>query len=84
MRFYFDRTGRYRGFSVGPLFWVAAAVIGAVLALALGYQLFMLAPIIALVALTTWLWRDEIRRRRGRRAEKDQTVDSSATSTSAR
>lgn len=62
MRLYFDRHGTYRGFSTGPVFWIATAIAVVVLALAFGYQLFLLAPVIALWALVIWLAKPLFRR----------------------
>lgn len=64
MRFYYDNHGRYRGFSTGPIFWLATAVILVVFALAIGYQVFFLAPVIALWALVIWLAKPLFRKRR--------------------
>ncbi len=54
MRLYFGRHGEYRGFSAGPAFWIAAAVVLGVLVLAVGYQLFMIAPVLAVAGLAVW------------------------------
>lgn len=70
MRFYFDRHGQYRGYSTGLLFWIAAALIVGVLALSVGYQLFMLTPVLAIVGLAIWAWTWQIRRWRKNAAEK--------------
>jgi hypothetical protein len=70
MRLYFDRKGHYRGFSAGPLFWLAAFAVAAVVALAAGYRLFLLAPLIGLWALVYLAARSEIRRHHARRAAK--------------
>ena len=64
MRLYFDRRGRYRGFSTGLGLWIAAGIAIVILALAFGYQLFLLAPFIALWALVIWLARPLFRRRK--------------------
>lgn len=70
MRFYYDRRGQYRGYSTGPLFWIAAILIIGVLALAVGYQIFMLAPVLAVVGLAIWAWTWQIRRWRKNANEK--------------
>lgn len=63
MRLYFDREGKYRGFSTGLGLWLAAAIVIGVFALAVGYQVFYLAPIIGLWALVIWLAKPLFRRR---------------------
>ena len=70
MWFHFDRHGQYRGFSTGPLFWIAAILIIGALALAVGYQLFVLAPALALPALAIWAWTWQIRKWRAQREQK--------------
>jgi len=65
MRFYFDRHGKYRGYGIGPLGIIAAALIIGGLALAFGYQLFVLAPVLCFFAFVIWFGRDTIRRMRG-------------------
>jgi 4-amino-4-deoxy-L-arabinose transferase-like glycosyltransferase len=54
MRLYFGRDGRFRGYSTGLGMWIAIGAVIAVFALALGYQVFMLAPVLAVVALAVW------------------------------
>jgi hypothetical protein len=73
MRFYFSRHGRYLGYSTGLFFWLAAAVIAAVLVLAFGRVIFYLAPVIALWALVIWLARPYLRRLRARATGKPGT-----------
>lgn len=73
MWFHYDRNGHYRGYSTRLGFWIAAGAIIVILGLAVGYQLFMLAPVLGLVALAVLAWRSEIRRIRARRAEKTGT-----------
>ena len=70
MWFHFDRHGKYRGYSTSPLFWIAAILIIGALALAVGYQLFVLAPALALPALAIWAWTWQIRKWRAQREQK--------------
>jgi len=66
MRLYYDRRGKYRGYSIGLPGVIAAGLIVGALALAFGYQLFLLAPILVFFAFVIWFGRDTIRRMRGR------------------
>lgn len=72
MRFYFDRHGKFRGYSTGLGLWIAAAAVLGVFALAIGYQVFYLVPVIALWALVIWLARPLFRRRQERRSQEPQ------------
>jgi len=67
MHFYFGRDGRYRGYSTGLGFWIAAVAVLGILVLAIGYQVFILAPALAVPALAVWAvatkqWRPRARR----------------------
>lgn len=68
MRFYYDDHGKYRGFSTGPLFWIAVAVIALVVILAFGYQVLILAPFLAVIGLAIWAWTWQIRKWREAKA----------------
>lgn len=68
-RFYFDRRGQFRGFSTGLGLWIIAAIILGVFALAIGYQVLILAPVIGLWALVIWLAKPLFRRGGGGAAQ---------------
>lgn len=78
MFFHFDRDGQYRGYSVRPVAIICAAVIIGALALAFGYQLFLLAPIIGLWVLVVLAARSEIRRFKARRDVQGNKVSGAA------
>src|SRR5215831_12190913 len=89
MRFYYDRAGKYRGYSIGPAGMLAAALIIGGLALAFSYKLFLLAPVIGLWVLVILAARSEIRRfkarsRSPRGSSSPRTATGSPTGSSAR
>jgi hypothetical protein len=54
MRFYFGRDGKFRGYSTGLGTWITIGAVLVIAALALGYQLFVLVPFLAVPALAVW------------------------------
>jgi uncharacterized membrane protein len=82
MHLYFDRKGKYRGYSMTLGAWLVVVGVVIVLALALGRVLFYLSPVIAIWGLVIWLGRGEIRSRRARRADKTQQTAEEGAATS--